>query len=69
VLQVKMDRNLRKSLNTKQNNIDLKNNISISNMAEGQLSISQERGKPMSLVIKKIILFINLILVQMAIKL
>ena len=53
MLQVKMDRNLRKSLNTKQNNIDLKNNISISNMAEGQLSISQERGKPMSLVIKK----------------
>ena len=48
-----MNRELRRVLNTKQNNIDLKNNVSISTMTDGQLSISQERGKPLYIAVKK----------------
>jgi len=47
-----MDRNLRRVLNTKQNNIDLKSNVSIANMIDGQISISRRIGEALSLVVK-----------------
>ena len=47
-----MDRNLRRVLNTKQNNIDLKSNVSIDNMIDGQISISRRIGEALSLVVK-----------------
>jgi len=47
-----MDRNLRRVLNTKQNNIDLKSNVSISNMIDGQINISRRIGEALSLVVK-----------------
>jgi len=47
-----MDRNLRRVLNTKQNNIDLKNNVSIANMIDGQISVSQKVGEALSLVVR-----------------
>jgi|TARA_R110002020_G_scaffold85373_9_gene210750 hypothetical protein len=47
-----MDRNLRRVLNTKQNNIDLKRDVSISNMIDGQISISRRIGEALSLVVK-----------------
>ena len=37
-----MNRVLRRVLNTKQENIDFKNNASVSNMIDGQISISQK---------------------------
>ena len=48
-----MNRELRRVLNTKQNNNELKNNVSISTMRDGQVSISQERGKPLYIAVKK----------------
>jgi len=47
-----MDRNLRRVLNTKQNNIDLKSNVSIANMIDGQISVSQKVGEALSLVVR-----------------
>ena len=47
-----MNRVLRRVLNTKQENIDFKNNASVSNMIDGQISISQKVGEALSLVVK-----------------
>lgn len=48
-----MNRELRRVLNTKQSNIDLKDNVSVSSMTEGQISISQQKGKPLYLAVKR----------------
>ena len=47
-----MDRNLRRVLNTKQDNVDLKSDVSISNMIDGQISVSRRIGEALSLVVK-----------------
>lgn len=48
-----MNRELRRVLNTKQSNIDLKDDVSVSSMTEGQISISQQKGKPLYLAVKR----------------
>tara|TARA_R100000008_G_scaffold86558_1_gene80161 strand:+ start:1227 stop:1874 length:648 start_codon:yes stop_codon:yes gene_type:complete len=48
-----MDRNIRRLLNTKQDNVPSSINPSISNMLDGQISISQVIGESISLIVKK----------------
>jgi hypothetical protein len=48
-----MDRNIRRLLNTKQDNMPSNINPSISSMIDGQISISQRIGESVSLIVKK----------------